>query len=211
VQRPFKAEDLFVPEHELGLLIDPDIKDTNLIVGLTSKPVGVKGVKFNSQDMLFRHELVVDPWLAGVAYLEVIFSGSQKVGLRDRHPANRIHIVIHAFELELGVEDCLWVRVTDQLTNDLLIYQVEAFLWFLIVTECCIKIPYEKTAVIGLVAPLIPCRDKVRRNAIPRERVAATTRNFDILVDELLFNSVRNKGVLITLRLAWLLRATKTT
>jgi hypothetical protein len=95
MQRPFKSEDLVVTKHKLRFLVDSNVKDPDLIIGLACKPIWVKWIKLNTQDVLVGHKLVVYPRLPRIAYFEVVLGCCQKIGLGDRKPANCINVIIY--------------------------------------------------------------------------------------------------------------------
>lgn len=159
MQGPFKSENLVVTKHKLRLLVDSNVKNPDLIIGLACKPIWVKWVKLNAQDVLVGHELVVYPRLPRIAYFEVVFGCCQKIRLGDRKPANCINVIIYAFELKLRVQDGFRVRIADKLTHNLIVNQVKVILCLFVLVEGGIQVPDEKATLIGLVTSFVACGD----------------------------------------------------
>lgn len=88
--------------------------------------------------MLVVDELVVYPWLPRVADLHVVFDCCEQISLRVRKPADSIDIVVQTFELELRLKNGLRVRVANQLTDHLLVYQIKVIALFLPLLECTV-------------------------------------------------------------------------
>jgi hypothetical protein len=61
--------------------------------------------------------------------------------------------------------------------------------------EGAVKIPDEEAAcVVFVCAPLVASSYQVVRHVVPGERVATSTRDFDVAVSELLFDAIRDEG-----------------
>jgi hypothetical protein len=148
VQTPFETKKLVISQHELRLLVDADVVDSELVGSLAGESEIIKWVELDVVYVFVVHELVVDPWLTCITNLQVVFNSSEQVSLGVRKPADRIHVIIDPFKLVFRLNDCLRIGIADQLADHLLVLQVEIVTLLGTLSKSRIEVPDKQATLV---------------------------------------------------------------
>lgn len=156
---------MLIPKHELRPVSQPDVVDANEVGSTAGKAEVIERVKFNVVDVLIVHEFVMDPWLASVADLQIVFDSCKQISFRVWQPADSIDVIVNTLELKLWFKNSLRVWVADELADDLLFKQVEVISRLLSLAEGRVEVPDKEAALIRLAgATFVASSDQVTGN-----------------------------------------------